>query len=56
MITVAQAGKALGRTPSRIRQLIGEGRMRAEKVAGVWILKGLSVKSVKQGRPRSNGK
>ncbi|MDO4502222.1 MAG: helix-turn-helix domain-containing protein [Coriobacteriia bacterium] len=57
MLTVSQSAKILGVTPSRVRALIADGKLPAEKAGGVWLLNETDVVARLQsaptgGRPR----
>jgi excisionase family DNA binding protein len=55
IISTTEAAKRLKVSPSRIRAMIGSGRLKAMKVGKVWLIdpKDLdSVKDRKVGRPR----
>jgi len=58
LLTAKQAGKILNVHHSRVRVLIREGRLPAEKMAGVYIIKEKDldlVKDRKPGRPKTKG-
>jgi len=58
LLTAKQAGKILKVHHSRVRVLIREGRLPAEKMAGVYIIKEKDlefVKDRKPGRPKTKG-
>jgi excisionase family DNA binding protein len=52
MISVAEAAEALGISGSRIRALIREGRIKAQRV-GIrsWVLRRKDIESFERGRP-----
>lgn len=54
-ITVTQAAKELGVTRARVHALIGEGRIRAEKVGMQYLIRPKDLDKVRErktGRPR----
>lgn len=61
LITVAEAAEIVGVTPARVRQLIREGRLPAESVGPIWLLRRGQVttfarKPRPNGRPKQSGK
>ncbi len=55
IISTTEAARRLNVTPSRVRAMIGSGRLKAMKVGNVWLIdpKDLdAVKDRKVGRPR----
>lgn len=52
-VTTAEAGIQLGVDPSRIRQLIGEGRIEATNIGGVLLIKQSQIDRYKR---QKNGK
>ena len=52
MITVAQASRLLGVTPSRVRALISSGLISAHKVGKVWMVDEESVLQRVQEKPK----
>ncbi len=58
MIDCKQAAKILGIDGSRVRVLIREGRLPAQKIGGAWIIFEKDLKKVKDrkpGRPKKGG-
>ena len=60
-MSVAQASEHLGVDASRVRQLIADGRLSADKVGRAWIVNAASVEAVRRekrsaGRPYSPSK
>ncbi len=56
-LNTTQAGKKLGISRIRVRQLINKGRLPAEKVGRDWVIKEKDLKKVmnrKPGRPKKN--
>lgn len=57
MVSVTQAAQRLGVAPQRVRQLIASGTLPATKVGSSWVIKGSSLRQLKQrsrpGRPLS---
>lgn len=49
-ITTAQAAARLGCTQRRVRQLVGEGRLRARKVGAAWLVEASEVEDHCAGR------
>lgn len=57
LIGTADAAKRLGVTRMRVVQLINEKRLRAEKIAGVWLIEPKNLTAVRHrptGRPRKD--
>jgi excisionase family DNA binding protein len=55
MLTVNQAAKQLGVTPQRVRAMIHAGRLKAEFVGDIYLIKSHELRKVehrKPGRPR----
>lgn len=50
-MTVKEAAEALGISEGRVRQLIGEGVLDAEKFGGLWVVTEDSVEARKVGNP-----
>jgi excisionase family DNA binding protein len=56
-ITTNEAASRLGVSPQRVAILIRDGRLKAEKVGGMWLIKPKDLKPVlhrKPGRPRKS--
>lgn len=54
-LTTKQVAEILGVNTSRVRQLIGAGRLRGEKFGNIWMFKPRDLNAVavrKHGRPR----
>ena len=51
MIGTTAAAAALGVSPRRVLQLITEGTLAAQQVAGVWIIDERSLDAARQRRP-----
>ena len=55
MLSAKQAGKLLDVHHTRVKVLIREGRLPAQKIGGTWIIKEKDLEKVKNrkpGRPR----
>lgn len=55
LLTTAQAAKLIGVAPSRIRRLILDGRLKAEKPGHDWLIKPADLARLKinpTGRPK----
>lgn len=55
-VTTAEAGFQLGVDPSRIRQLIGEGRIEATNIGGVLLIKQSQIDRYKRQKNGKNGR
>jgi excisionase family DNA binding protein len=55
-VTTAEAGIQLGVDPSRVRQLIGEGRIEATNIGGVLLIKQSQIDRYKRLKNGKNGK
>ena len=58
-LTTQEAGAILGVNASRVRQLIGAGRLKAEKLGHAWLILPRDLKAVrdrKPGRPWHKGR
>jgi excisionase family DNA binding protein len=59
IISTTEAAKRLNVSPSRIRAMIGSGRLKAMKVGKVWLINPKDLEAVKDrkvGRPRKSRK
>ena len=57
-LTVNQAAIELGVTPGRVRTLIASGRLKAEKVGPIYLIKPRDLAAVRErkpGRPKRKG-
>ena len=50
-LTTEQAGEILGVNASRVRQLIGAGRLKAEKFGHVWLILPRALDAVRDRKP-----
>lgn len=50
MITCTEAGKLLGFSSDYIRRMCGDGRIVAEKYAGIWIMNEKALKDIRRKR------
>ena len=58
LLSVNDVAERLGVHHSRIRVLIREGRLKAQKIGNSWVIKEKDLKKLKilkSGRPRKNG-
>jgi len=54
-IPVTDAARQMNLTPTRVRQFVRQGRLRAQKFGPMWMVSAAAVKSfkpLKRGRPR----
>lgn len=58
-ISTSEAAEILGVTRQRVLQLIGQGRLKATKVANIYLIRKTDLSAVeerKPGRPKKKGK
>jgi excisionase family DNA binding protein len=58
LLSAKDVAKRLNVHPVRVKTLIREGRLKAQKIAGAWIINEKDLKKLKilkRGRPRKNG-
>lgn len=54
LLTSATAAAILGFSPSHIRRLCGEGKIKAEKLAHDWLIDEKDIRDIKRQRKKSN--
>jgi excisionase family DNA binding protein len=58
LLSAKDVAKRLGVHHTRVKFLIREGRLKAQKIGGAWIINEKDLKKLKifkSGRPRKNG-
>ena len=54
IITVQHAAEALHVTPARVRQMVDEGKLKAEKLGKFWLIEPRSLKRELEKRERTD--